>query len=390
MSRNVSKVSKIALALSALAIVSACQDALAPIATDASSFEQPNLRASKENKPERELVKDQYIVVFRDGYNDVDARSTKLMKGNKDKIKHAFKAGIKGFVGEMTAEEASAMANDASVAYVEQDQVITLGVGKPVSGDSPTASKPRGKPVPVAPGTVTQTPVPSWGIDRIDQSASLLNNSYTYTATGAGVNAYIIDSGIRISHADFEGRATADFTVINDGYGAIGCNFHGTHVAGTVGGKQAGVAKNVLLHSVRVLDCNNAGTTGGLAAGLDWVIANRVNPAVVNVSIGAGSSQFLMDAVNRAIDAGLTVVVAAGNSSGDACSYSPSNVANAITVGSSTMLDEVSGSSNQGACVDLMAPGQYIFSASNADDISYIYSNGTSMAAPHVTGAAAI
>ena len=391
---NVTKVSRAATALCALAAISACQDAVAPMPANAPPGDLPTLVASRENKVEREVVKDQYIVVFRDGFDDVDARSSKLMKGNKGRIKHAFRAGIKGFVGAMTAEEAAAMASDPSVRYVEQDQVVTLGVGRPTEGSKP-GGKRGGKvaepadPEPL-PGTVVQTPVPSWGLDRLDQESNFFDNKYTYTATGSTVHAYIIDSGIRTTHAEFEGRATADVDFINDGYGATGCNWHGTHVAGTVGGKTAGVAKNVRLHSVRVLDCNAAGEVSGAVAGIDWVIANRVSPAIINLSIQTGGIGVLTDAVERAVAAGITVVVAAGNSGVDACNYSPSNAPNAITVGSLSMEDGLNVFSNYGSCVDIAAPGQYIGSVSNVDDVSFQYGTGTSMAAPHVAGAAAL
>jgi subtilisin family serine protease len=217
-----------------------------------------------------------------------------------------------------------------------------------------------------------------------------MDGKYTYAATGAGVNVYIIDSGIRVTHSEFGGRATADYSIIDDGYGAIGCNWHGTHVAGIVGGQTAGVAKDVLLHSVRILDCNAAGSVSGAVEGIDWVIANQVAPAVINLSVAASSSQVLTDAVDRAIAAGITVVVAAGNNADDACNYSPANAVNAITVGATNSGDQQADFSNFGGCVDLMAPGDAIMSASSSDDTSLQYGSGTSMAAPYVAGAAAL
>jgi subtilisin family serine protease len=177
---------------------------------------------------------------------------------------------------------------------------------------------------------------------------------------------------------------------MNDGYGATGCNWHGTHVAGTVGGKTAGVAKKVRLHSVRVLDCNASGEVSGAVAGIDWVIANRISPAVINLSIQTAGVGVLTDAVERAVAAGITVVVAAGNSGDNACNYSPSNAPNAITVGSLSLDDGFNVYSNFGSCIDIAAPGQWIASASYADDVSFQYGTGTSMAAPHVAGAAAL
>jgi subtilisin family serine protease len=278
------------------------------------------------------------------------------------------------------------------VKYVEQDQEITLGVGKPVKsggGKGGKGGKTTATP-PVDSGVTVQTSVPSWGLDRVDQTLIPMDGNYAYDATGAGVNVYIIDSGIRITHSEFGGRATADYSIIDDGYGAIGCNWHGTHVAGIVGGETAGVAKDVLLHSVRILDCNAAGSVSGAVEGIDWVIANQVAPAVINLSVAASSSQVLTDAVDRAIAAGITVVVAAGNNAADACNFSPANATAAITVGATNSGDQQADFSNFGSCVDLMAPGDAIMSASSSDDTSLQYGSGTSMAAPYVAGTAAL
>lgn len=387
MSFNHFSVPRLLLGLSALAMIGGCEDAIAPLPS-ASSEPVPSLRASRDSKAARDLIKDQYIVVFRDGYNDVDARSKRLVARTKGKLGKTFKSGVRGFSAGMTADEAAVIATDPSVAYVEQDQVVTIGVGKP--GGTTTTRPRKGTTTTLEPGTFLQSPVPSWGIDRIDQATNSMDNKYTYTATGAGVNVYIIDSGIKTTHAEFEGRATADFDLVGDGYGATGCNWHGTHVAGTVGGVTAGVAKKALLHSVRILDCNAAGSVSGAVAGIDWVIANRVMPAVINLSVAAGSSAVLTEAVDRAVAAGITVVAAAGNSAADACGYSPANAASAITVGATNTGDQMAEFSNQGSCVDLMAPGDAIMSAATTDNTSLQYGSGTSMAAPHVAGAAAL
>ena len=395
MSFNVSKVSQL-VGLCGLAVLGGCQDAVAPLALDKSSRGGPGLRASRESKVDRELVKDQYIVVFRDGYNDVDARTDKMIRKTRGKVKNTYRSGVRGFAANITADEAAMLAAEPSVAYVEQDQLVTLGVGKPTGSDSDTTTR-RGKgktttttPPPATVGPVTQSAPPSWGLDRVDQSALPLSNSYTYSSTGSGVNVYIIDSGIRITHTEFGGRATADFSVIADGNGALDCNWHGTHVAGIVGGKTTGVAKEARLHSVRVLDCMGSGTVSGLIAGLDWVVANRVLPAVANISVLSAISIALNSAVDRAVSSGVTVVVAAGNNADDACTSSPASAASAITVGATTSLDAQTSFSNYGACVDLMAPGQDIASSFYSNDIDLMPASGTSMSSPHAAGAAAL
>src|SRR5262249_51466616 len=229
----------------------------------------------------------------------------------------------------------------------------------------------------------------TWGIDRIDQRNLPLSGTYTYNFTGAGVHAYIIDTGIRATHQNFGGRVSSQgFTAINDGNGTNDCNGHGTHVSGTVGSSTYGVAKGVTLHAVRVLSCSGSGSTSGVIAGVDWVTQNRILPAVANMSLGGGVSTALDTAVNNSINSGVTYAIAAGDT--NPCTLSPARVAAALTVGATTMTDARSSFSNFGTCVDLFAPGSSITSTWNTSDTATNTISGTSMATPHVTGVAAL
>jgi subtilisin family serine protease len=230
----------------------------------------------------------------------------------------------------------------------------------------------------------------TWGIDRVDQRDLPLNKTYLYEATGQGVHAYIIDTGIRISHREFGGRADHAFDAVGDSMHGEDCHGHGTHVSGTVGGATFGVAKNVQLHAVRVLDCQGSGTTAMVVAGVDWVTKNHQSPAVANMSLGGDKDQAIDDAVRRSIESGVVYTLAAGNESGDACDKSPSRTLEAITVGATTNGDMRASFSNYGDCVDVFAPGKDITSAWHWDDKATRVLSGTSMAAPHVAGVVAL
>ena len=266
----------------------------------------------------------------------------------------------------MTREEALELSKDPAVAYVEQDRTVkALG---------------------------TQAPTPSWGLDRIDQRDLPLNGSFTYPNTGAGVTAYIIDTGIRTTHSDFGGRASWGTNTTGDGNNTD-CNGHGTHVAGTVGGAQYGVAKGVKLIAVKVLNCAGSGSFSGVVAGIDWVTAHHQpgQPAVANMSLGAsGSDAATENAVRSSIADGVTYAIASGNSNANACNFTPARVAEAITVNASTNTDARASFSNFGTCTDVFAPGQNITSAWITSDTATNTISGTSMAAPHVAGAAAL
>jgi PKD repeat protein len=269
---------------------------------------------------------------------------------------------LKGFAGEISDAAREGLMRDLRVVRVERD-------GEVSTQDIPQWGAP-------------------WGLDRIDQRPTALDGLYSYDATGAGVTAYILDSGIRYSHQEFGGRARFGF----DAYGGDGsdCYGHGTHVAGTVGGSTYGVAKNVALVSVKVLNCSGFGTVSGLVAGMDWVARNHTDPAVVNMSIGANASVSLDNAVSGLIAAGVTTVVAAGNAGADACKYSPARVKEAITVGATGPTDARSSFSNWGRCLDWFAPGQGITSSYNRSDSDVRTMSGTSMATPHTSGVVAL
>jgi subtilisin family serine protease len=235
----------------------------------------------------------------------------------------------------------------------------------------------------------TQTPA-TWGLDRIDQRALPLDKAYTYNTTAANVNAYIIDSGVRMSHTQLAPRVVSGYTAINDGRGTDDCNGHGTHVAGTIGSTTYGVAKGVNLYAVRVMDCTGSGRISGVISGVDWVTSNHIAPAVANMSLGGGASTALDDAVRNSIASGVTYVVAAGNSNADACAESPARIKQALTVGATTASDARASYSNIGSCVDVFAPGSSITSTWNSSDTATNTISGTSMASPHVAGIVAL
>jgi subtilisin family serine protease len=316
-------------------------------------------------------IQNNYIVVLDDAvigdrgpYSIAPYMADDMARLYRGKVKHVYQHALNGFAVEMSEADAEALSQDYRVQYVEEDGPVTA--------------------------TTTQNN-PPWGLDRIDQRDLPLNAQYTYTPTGAGVHAYIIDTGIRRTHSQFGGRAVVGFDSIGDGQNTNDCNGHGTHVSGTVGGSTYGVAKGVTLHAVRVLDCSGNGTDATVIAGVDWVTANRVLPAVANMSLGGGASSALDTSVQNSINAGVTYAVAAGNDYGaNACNSSPSRVAAAITVGSTTSTDAKSDFSNIGTCLDLFAPGSLILSSWNTSDTATNTISGTSMATPHVTGVAAL
>ncbi|MBW4718490.1 S8 family peptidase [Saccharothrix obliqua] len=279
-------------------------------------------------------------------------------------VVHTFSHVFQGFSVRMAARDARRLAADPAVSYVQQNQRVR------VSGE--------------------QRNPPSWGLDRIDQRRLPLDDVYRYPDTASNVTVYVVDTGIRVGHRDFGGRAVWGTNTVDNQQ--EDCHGHGTHVAGTVGGLTYGVAKGVRLVSAKVFDCGGNGSSEDVAEALDWVVAQHVSgPAVANMSLGGDApDRVIEDAVRRTVADGVVAVVAAGNESDDACRHSPSRVREALTVASTGGYDSRSYFSNYGGCVDLFAPGESIVSAGNGSDDDWADLSGTSMATPHVAGAAAL
>ena len=351
------------LGMGSLFLLSACQGdspSLGPAADPGAP-----IVASRASSP----IPEQYIVVFRPSVTDVRGEAGRLAAQVGGRLTQVYSHALKGMALRLPDAAVAALRANPTVAWVEQDQVVHA--------------------------IATTETNATWGIDRVDQRSLPLSTTYVYSADGSGVKVYIIDTGIEFGHVDFGGRAHTGYDAVTAGGTAADCNGHGTHVAGTVGGATYGIAKNVTLYAVRVLDCGGSGTWSQVIAGIDWVTANHGSAtAVANMSLGGSESDAVNTAVENSIAAGVVYAVAAGNGNfvgipQDACKYSPASAPSAITTGATTKTDGLASFSNYGTCVDILAPGVSVTSDWYSSTTATNTISGTSMATPHVTGAAA-
>ena len=352
---------RFAVALSALLLAACAEPPTTPMPTGMQRTGPAPLLA----RESQDAIPGQYIVVMADDESPAAGAKREKVKDKALKmnatVKYTYDGVLSGFAAELDDAALAEVRADPDVAYVEQDQTVSL--------------------------SATQTGA-TWGIDRIDQRNRPLSGTYTYTTTASGVYVYIIDTGIYTSHTQFGGRASN----VYDAFGGNGqdCNGHGTHVAGTVGGSTYGVAKAVRLRGVRVLNCSGSGSWSGIIAGMDWVRNNRINPAVANMSLGGGYSSSVNTAANNLSNSGVFVAVASGNSNANACNYSPASASAVTSVNASTSTDAKASFSNYGSCTHLYAPGASITSAWIGGTTATRTISGTSMASPHVAGVAAL
>lgn len=365
--------------LSGAVLLTASSFALANVAGDRAA---DNSRSDNQARPTADFrhaknpIEGRYIVVLkddvarlanetgRDNLPEVAQMAQSMARSHGARVERSFTHALRGFVVQADDRSLVRLLSDDRVAFIEEDGVVSI--------------------------SQTTQPNATWGLDRIDQRDRPLNGTYVYDTTASNVYTYIIDTGVRPTHNDFGGRVLSGYTSINDGRGSNDCNGHGTHVAGTVAGSTWGVAKAARIVPVRVLGCQGSGSNAGVIAGMDWVAANHIKPAVANMSLGGGASTASDNAVTNMRNAGVTVVVAAGNENQNACNVSPARSGNAITVASTTSNDSRSNFSNWGSCVDIFAPGSSITAPWHTSNSATNTISGTSMAAPHVAGVAAL
>lgn len=333
--------------------LAACSDAPEPFLPEGG--EEPSFNQSG-------VIPGRFIVTVRDG---VDPAGVARAHGVSPD--YLYRSALNGFAGSISDAARAGLLRDVRVTRVEPDGIATIVTTQTMDAN--------GDP---------------WGLDRIDQRALPLSGTYTYSNTGSGVEVHIIDTGILTTHEDFGGRAVHGYDFVDNDADATDCHGHGTHVAGTTGGTTWGVAKTMKLVAVRVLDCGGSGTWSGVIAGVDWVTANHTKPAVANMSLGGRANSSVDDAVRNSIAAGVSYSIAAGNSSQDACRFSPARVAEAMTIGATTKTDDRATYSNVGNCIDWFAPGSGIKSAWIGSNTATNTLSGTSMAAPHTAGVAAL
>lgn len=319
-------------------------------------------------------IEGQYIVVLKDESSvgakegravsiDAAQMANEMAATYNLEVDRVYQHALKGFSVAASEADIKELLKDERVEFVEEDGVSFL--------------------------SVTQSGA-TWGLDRVDQRDRPLNGTYIYNTTASNVRVYVIDSGIRATHNLFGGRVEPGATAINDGRGSSDCNGHGTHVAGTVGSSTYGVAKGVRLIPVRVFGCSGGSANSTIIAGIDYVRSVAIRPAVANMSLGGPASSAIDSATNNLVNSGVTVVVAAGNENQNACNVSPARVSNAITVGATTSSDARASFSNWGSCVNIFGPGQSITSTWYTSNSATQVLSGTSMASPHVAGAAAL
>lgn len=343
------------------------------------------------NSGDADIIKDQYIILLSKKPGNRDRRAVEVLASLVKEVrsmpgarmKGTYKHALTGFTAKLTPAQVKRFQKDSRILSITPDRIIELE-------DTEVTS------------AVTVQEYPTWGLDRMDQREQKLDRAYSYTATGSGVNAYIMDSGIRYLHDEFEGRASLGVDLVllypeeeydvNDPNLEPGndCHGHGTHVAGTIGGNLYGVAKTVNLVSVRVFSCKGFSSYSRIIQGVEWVTENAVKPAIVNMSLGGAAYEPLDIAVENSISTGINYALAAGNANSEACDYSPARTPSALTVGASMIDNQRADFSNFGDCLDIYAPGYQITSASHLDDTSVRQMSGTSMAAPHVAGLAAL